>query len=113
MPAVVRTERRGDIAVILVDSPPVNALSHAVRSGIAEALAEAGRDDSVKAVVLRCLGRTFFAGADISEFGKPMKDPDLRAVIAELDRFEKPVVAAIHGTALGGGLEIALGCHYR
>jgi 3-hydroxyacyl-CoA dehydrogenase len=113
MGSVVTTLRKDGIATILVDSPPVNALSFAVRDGIATALAEIEHDSAVEAVVLRCAGRTFFAGADITEFGKPMREPDLRAVIARIEAFPKPVVAAIHGTALGGGLEIALGCHYR
>ena len=113
MGSVVTTQRQGGIATILVDSPPVNALGFAVRDGIAEAVAELAADDTVEAIVLRCAGRTFFAGADITEFGKPMREPDLRTVIDRIEACPKPVVAAIHGTALGGGLEIALGCHYR
>ncbi len=113
MGSVVTTQRSGGIATILVDSPPVNALGFAVRDGIAEAVAALAADDAVEAIVLRCAGRTFFAGADITEFGKPMREPDLRAVIDRIEACPKPVVAAIHGTALGGGLEIALGCHYR
>src|SRR5205085_1015080 len=112
-PSVVRVERRGDVAIVLIDNPPVNALSHAVRSGVADALHVLNTDASVKAVVLGCAGKTFAAGADIKEFGKPPQPPSLRDVIAVLDRMTKPVVAALHGTALGGGLELALGCHIR
>ena len=113
MSAVVSTERHGDVAVIVIDYPPVNALSHGVRAGIAENLAAANADKSVKAIVIACAGRTFVAGADITEFGKPPKSPGLSDVIAALEASPKPVVAAIHGTALGGGLELALGCHWR
>ncbi len=113
MSEVVRFERQGEIGVITIDNPPVNALSHAVRSGISEAIAKAGADDAVRAVILICAGRTFIAGADITEFGKPLAPPDLVTVIKEIESLPKPVVAAIHGTALGGGLETALACHYR
>jgi 3-hydroxyacyl-CoA dehydrogenase len=111
--SVVTITRSGALATILVDNPPVNALGYAVRVGLIEALDELAADASVTAVVLRCQGRTFFAGADINEFGKPPREPSLRVVIARLDAFEKPVVAAVHGTALGGGFEVALGCTYR
>ena len=113
MAGVVAFERRSSVGIITVDSPPVNALSQAVRSGLAEGLKQALSDSAVEAVVLRCKGRTFIAGADITEFGKPPKEPTLQEVIASYDSSPKPVVAAIHGTALGGGLEIALGCNYR
>ncbi|MBT8137195.1 MAG: enoyl-CoA hydratase/isomerase family protein [Gammaproteobacteria bacterium] len=109
----VSLQRHGKIAVISVDNPPVNALSHAVRTGVVNALAEVAIDDSLSAAVLLCAGRTFFAGADIREFGKPMLDPSLRDMLAQLDAFPKLTVAAIHGTALGGGLETALCCNYR
>ena len=109
----VRLEKDTEIAVIIVDNPPVNALSQAVRAGILEAIEAADSDPEVAAIVLRCAGRTFIAGADIREFGKPLAAPDLVSVIARIEGASKPVVAAIHGTALGGGFEITLGCHYR
>lgn len=110
---VVSTQLRDGIMEIVVDSPPVNALGHAVRAGLAEALDTGLSQPAVDAIVLRCAGRTFFAGADISEFGKPPKAPALPDLCDLIERSAKPVVAAIHGTALGGGLEVALACHYR
>ncbi len=104
---------RGAIAVITINNPPVNALSQAVRQGIAEAIAKGLGDDSVKAMVIIGGGRTFIAGADIREFGKPLGPPDLNAVIRDLEASTKLVVVALHGTALGGGFELAMGCHYR
>ena len=101
------------IAILTVSSPPVNALSAAVRDGIAARIREASDDPAVKAIVLICDGRTFIAGADITEFGKPPKGVPLGDMITAIESAPKPVVAAIHGTALGGGLETALGAHYR
>lgn len=101
-----------EIGVITVNNPPVNALSQAVRAGIRNAVVAAQSDDS-KAVLLICDGRTFIAGADISEFGKPPQEPFLPDLIDEIEASSKLVVAAIHGTALGGGFEVTLGCHYR
>jgi len=103
----------GGIATIVIDSPPVNALGLAVRKAIVAKVQELGARTDVDAIVLRCAGRTFFAGADITEFGKPFEAPDLNDVVAALEDSPKIVVAAIHGTALGGGLEVALGAHYR
>ncbi|HEX7850668.1 MAG TPA: enoyl-CoA hydratase-related protein, partial [Sphingomonas sp.] len=109
----IRTERHGDVLVIISNNPPVNALGAAVREGIDAGIKQAAADATIKAVVIRCDGRTFFAGADITEFGKPMTGPGLGAVIDAIEALDKPVVAAIHGTALGGGCEVTLGCHYR
>jgi 3-hydroxyacyl-CoA dehydrogenase len=112
-PGPIATRKHGDVLIILSNNPPVNALSAAVRQGLLEAIAAAEGDDAVKAVVIACEGQTFFAGADITEFGKPPQQPWLPAVVDTIENCAKPVVAAIHGTALGGGLEVALGCHYR
>src|SRR6476659_7681396 len=109
----ISTQKHGDVLIILSNNPPVNALSTPVRQGLVDAIAQAEGDDSVKAVVIACEGQTFFAGADISEFGKPMQMPILPTVVDTIEACSKPVVAAIHGTALGGGLEVALSCHYR
>jgi len=113
MTGPVRYELDGAIAVLVIDNPPVNALGHAVRAGLVEAIGRAGQDAAVAAVVIRADGRTFPAGADISEFGKPPLEPLLPDVCAVIEACPKPVVAAIHGTALGGGLEVALGAHWR
>lgn len=112
-PVSVTMEKDGEVAVIIVNNPPVNALSWHVRQGLEDNFGAALADDSVKAIVLRCAGATFIAGADISEFGKPPRGPDFNAVLNSIEAASKPVVAAIHGTALGGGLETALVCHYR
>ena len=109
----ISTRRHGDVLIIESNNPPVNALSAAVRQGLVEAIEQAEADDEVKAVVIACEGQTFFAGADITEFGKPPVMPWLPQVVDRIEACTKPVVAAIHGTALGGGLEVALGCHYR
>ncbi|MGY8663237.1 3-hydroxyacyl-CoA dehydrogenase NAD-binding domain-containing protein [Bradyrhizobium sp. UFLA05-109] len=113
MSEVVKLERHDEIGVVTVNSPPVNALSAAVRGGILECVKQAVADPAIKGIVLTCAGRTFIAGADITEFGKPPKPPALNDVLAEIENSPKPVVAAIHGTALGGGLEVALSCHFR
>ncbi|MFT3802967.1 MAG: 3-hydroxyacyl-CoA dehydrogenase NAD-binding domain-containing protein [Burkholderiaceae bacterium] len=101
------------VAVITLDSPPVNALSQPVRAAILDGINTAVADPAVQAIVLICAGKTFIAGADITEFGKPPKGPALKEAQDAIENSPKPVVAAIHGTALGGGLETALACHYR
>jgi 3-hydroxyacyl-CoA dehydrogenase len=111
--ASVDLRRDDDVAVVTADNPPVNALKYEVRAGLTQALAHARDDDAVSAVVIACAGRTFFAGADITEFGKPPQAPSLHDVIAAIEAMPKPVVAALHGTALGGGFELALACHFR
>ena len=103
----------GGIAVISIDNPPVNALSHAVRQGLLDAVERFQSDGAARAAVIAGAGRTFIAGADIKEFGKPLADPQLPHITNVIEASAKPVVAALHGTALGGGLEVALGCHYR
>ena len=111
--AIVETETEGEIAVIRMHNPPVNALGHALRVALAEALAAANADPGIRAIVLTGTGKFFSAGADISEFKAEMKEPFLPQLIDTLEAGSKPVVAAVNGTALGGGLELALGCHYR
>jgi 3-hydroxyacyl-CoA dehydrogenase len=109
----LKVSRDGDVAIVTIDNPPVNALSFHVREPLMQALTSLRDDASVAAIVIACAGRTFVAGADITEFGKPVQQPELRAIVAVLETIAKPTVAAIHGTALGGGLELALGCHFR
>jgi len=109
----VRFEVEAPLGIILVDNPPVNALSNAVRAGLVEAVGALDADPAVRAIVILCAGRTFIAGADIREFGKPRQPPALSEVCERIESASKPVVAAIHGNALGGGLEVALACHYR
>src|SRR3569833_2806609 len=106
--------KHGDVLIVTSNNPPVNALGLAVREGLVAAIAEADRDEGVRAVVIHCEGQTFFAGADITEFGTPKSmQTMLPQVVDTIENCTKPVVAAIHGTALGGGLEVALACHYR
>ena len=108
--AVVDLQHDGDVAVITMENPPVNALGHALRTGIQQALAQVG---TAKAVLLTGTARAFSGGADITEFGKGQQPPILTELIAQIEAFGRPVVAWIQGLALGGGLELALGCHYR
>jgi len=104
---------RGRVVVLTVDNPPVNALSQHVRKGLHDGIKQAIADGAVQAIVIVCSGRTFIAGADITEFGKPPTEPSLHSVLDMIEGSPKPVVSAIHGTALGGGLEVTLACHYR
>ena len=112
MSSSVRYELQGNVGVITVDNPPVNALSHAVRQGLLDAI-KAVENDASEAIVILCDGRTFIAGADITEFGKPFKEPGLPDLLNRIEACPKRVIAAIHGTALGGGFETALAAHYR
>ena len=110
---VTTIEKDGNISIITLNSPPVNALSAPVREGLHKGITEARNDGETEAIVIICEGRTFIAGADISEFGQEPKGPSLFEVQEFIEDSNKPVIAAIHGTALGGGLEVALTCHYR
>jgi 3-hydroxyacyl-CoA dehydrogenase len=111
--AVADLALHGDVAVLTLNAPPVNALSASVRDGLKRGVEAANADPAAKAIVLICAGRTFIAGADISEFGKPPGEPRLPDVLDAIENAAKPVIAAVHGTALGGGFEVALTAHYR
>jgi 3-hydroxyacyl-CoA dehydrogenase len=109
----VSLEKEGEIGMLWIDNPPVNALGHPVRKGMLEGVEAAEKDDDLRAIVIICKGRTFCAGADIREFGKPPKEPHLPDVLNRFDECRKPIIAAVHGTAFGGGLETALSSHFR
>ena len=108
-------ELRGDVAVITMDNPPVNGLGYDTRRGIVDGLDKALADPKVKAIVVTGAGKAFSGGADIREFGSPkaIAEPNLLSLIAAFEASPKPIVAAMHSVAMGGGLELALGCHYR
>jgi 3-hydroxyacyl-CoA dehydrogenase len=110
---VVSLDQNEKIAVITIDNPPVNAISQMVRQGLVDCIQECETLDNIEAIVIHCAGRTFMAGADIKEFGKPPLEPHLPDVINIIENSKKPIIAALHGTALGGGFEVALGAHYR
>ncbi len=113
MPEAVIFSKEGNIGLITINNPPVNALSQAVRQGIKTGVEKGIADKDIQAMIIICEGRTFIAGADIREFGKPPMEPFLPDVCQFIEDSPKPVIAAIHGTALGGGLEIPLSCHFR
>jgi len=113
MNPIVQVQRHGDIAVIVVDNPPVNTITAAARAGMNEALDQVGNDPSIRAVILRCQGNNFFTGADINEFSGPPKEAEYRALWARFEGLKVPMIAAMHGSSIGGGLELALACHYR
>ncbi|MEN9773308.1 MAG: hypothetical protein RL322_378, partial [Pseudomonadota bacterium] len=115
MAATARLIRHGDVAVIEMDHPPVNALAHGLREGLGRCLDEALADPTVVAIVLAGAGRLFCGGADLRELGTPANalPPVSRDLRRQMERADKPIVAALHGSALGGGLEMALACHYR
>ena len=113
MTTEVGLQKEGEIAVITVDNPPVNALKQVVRAGLLSTLTQARDDAATRAIVLVGAGRTFIAGADITEFSKPSQPPSLPEIIGLIENSPKPVIAAMHGTPLGGGLELTLACHFR
>ena len=113
MKGTVHYELRGDIALMTIDNPPVNPLSSGVRQGLSDGVKAALADDNVQAIVLTGAGRAFIAGADISEFGGKAEGPSLHDCLTTMENSAKPIIAAINGTAFGGGLEVALCCHYR
>jgi len=111
--SVVELRREGEFAVITVNNPPVNAQNNAVRAGLVDAFTKAAADKTAAGIVFTCAGRTFIAGSDISEFGKTIQSPTTPDVIEAIEKAGKPVVAALFGTPMGGGLELALACHFR
>jgi 3-hydroxyacyl-CoA dehydrogenase len=110
---IVTVEVTDDIALVIISNPPVNAINQKVRSGLMTAFQTVDQDNNVRAVVLKCVGPTFMAGADIKEFDEPIAELGYHEVFKVIESCSKPVIAAMHGTALGAGLEAALACHYR
>jgi len=113
MTSIVDLQRHGDIAVIVVDNPPVNTITAAARAAMTDALKQVAADASVRAVVLRCAGNNFFTGADINEFSGPPKEAEYRELWSRFENLKVPMIAAMHGSSIGGGLELTLACHYR
>ena len=113
MTSIVDLQRHDDIAVILVDNPPVNTITAAARAAMTDALKQVAADASISAVILRCAGNNFFTGADINEFSGPPREAEYRELWARFEDLSVPMIAALHGSAIGGGLELALACHYR
>src|SRR6185436_5595201 len=113
MTSIVDLQRHDDIAVIVVDNPPVNTITAAARAAMTDALKQVATDASVRAVVLRCAGNNFFTGADINEFSGPPKEAEYRELWARFEGLSVPMIAAMHGSSIGGGLELTLACHYR
>ena len=113
MTNMVRMDVEDGVAVVRIDNPPVNALSRGVRDGLRDAFLKADADETAEAILIVCEGRTYIAGADIREFGKPLQGTSLAEVQAVIEGASKPVISSIHGTALGGGLEVAMCGHFR
>src|SRR6185295_7386597 len=111
--ATVDLQRHGDVAVIVVDSPPVNTITAEARAGMFTAIDKVAADETARALVLRTVGANFFTGADINEFSGPPKEAEFRDLYGRFENLKIPVVAALQGSAIGGGLELALACHYR
>src|SRR3954468_12710990 len=113
MTQIVELQRHGDVAVIVVDNPPVNTITAAVRAGMTDAMKQVAADPAVRAVLLRTGGNNFFTGADINEFSGPPKEAEYRDLWARFEGLTVPMIAAMHGSSIGGGLELTLACHYR
>ena len=113
MSSIVELQRHGAVAVLVVDSPPVNTITAAARVAMSDAMKQVAADASVRAVLLRTAGSNFFTGADISEFSGPPKEAEFRELWGRFENLQVPMIAAMHGSAIGGGLELALACHYR
>src|ERR1044072_103965 len=113
MNRIVQTQRHGDVAVIVVDNPHVHTITAAARAGMRDALDALAVDGSIRAVILRCAGNNFFTGADINEFSGPPKEAEYRELWGKFEGLGVPMIAAMHGSSIGRGRELALACHYR